>query len=82
MKPPNRAAKAAARGAKPRESRSPDTPPMEKVADVLGRGLSYPFPLRADVTITIIDIPRDLRAAEVDRIAQFLKALAIGDHEP
>jgi len=49
------------------------------IADVLGRGLSYPFPLRADVTITISNIPRDLRATEVDRIAQFLKALALGD---
>jgi len=46
---------------------------------VLDGGLSYPFPLRADVTITISNIPRDLRAPEVDRIAQFLKALAIGD---
>lgn len=51
------------------------------VAETIGRGLSYPFPLRSDVTITISNIPRDLRAAEVDRIAQFLKALAIGDHK-
>lgn len=55
------------------------SPHSTEVADVLGRGLSYPFPLRADVTITISNIPRDLRAAEVDRIAQFLKALALGD---
>lgn len=48
---------------------------------VLDRGLSYPFPLRADVTITISNIPRDLRASEVDRIAQFLKALALGDQK-
>ncbi len=46
---------------------------------VLDGGLSYPFPLRADVTITISNIPRDLRPTEVDRIAQFLKALALGD---
>lgn len=61
------------------EPSSAATPHAPGVADVLGRGLSYPFPLRADVTITISNIPRDLRATEVDRIAQFLKALALGD---
>lgn len=61
------------------EPHTSTTPHSTGVADVLGRGLSYPFPLRAEVTITISNIPRDLRAAEVDRIAQFLKALALGD---
>ena len=42
---------------------------------IFNRSLSYPFPLRPDVTITICDVPRDLRAVEVDLIAQFLKAL-------
>ncbi|MCE2925478.1 MAG: hypothetical protein LW822_08505 [Phycisphaeraceae bacterium] len=59
---------------------APRTESTEEVADAIGRGLSYPFPLRANMTITISNIPRDLRATEVDRIAQFLKALAIGDH--
>jgi len=44
------------------------------------QGLSYPFPLRSDVTILISNIPRDLRVAEVDRVSQFLKALALGDN--
>ena len=76
---------ATSNGKPPKRHKAPGTatPPAasENVAEVLGRGLSYPFPLRADVTITISNIPRDLRATEVDRIAQFLKALAIGDHK-
>jgi hypothetical protein len=75
------AKKPAPKHEKPHESRGPETAPRDEVAEALGRGLSYPFPLRADVTITISDIPRDLRATEVDRIAQFLKALALGDQK-
>lgn len=70
-----------AKGEKAHDAHTPPAQRNEDVADALGRGLSYPFPLRADVTITISNIPRDLRATEVDRIAQFLKALAIGDHK-
>lgn len=56
-------------------------PRKKAVANVLLRDLSYPFPLRADKTITISDIPRDLRAAEVDLIARFLKTL-VQDNKP
>ena len=38
--------------------------------------LTIPFPLRADVTINIAGIPRDLTSAECERIAAFLRPLA------
>jgi len=39
--------------------------------------LTIPFPLRADVTINIAGIPRDLTVKEAERIAAFLKPLAV-----
>jgi len=37
--------------------------------------MSYPFPLRKDITISISGIPRDLRQSEVNRLSAFLSAL-------
>ena len=39
-------------------------------------GFTYPFPLRSDHTIMISNVPRDLKTAEVDRLAAFLRSLA------
>lgn len=38
--------------------------------------LSYPFPLRPDIVITINNLPRDLKVAECERVAAFLRSLA------
>jgi len=39
--------------------------------------LTIPFPLRDDVTVEIVGIPRDLTTKEAERIAAFLRPLAI-----
>ena len=39
--------------------------------------LSYPFPLRDDVTVVIENVPRDLCDSEVDALARFLRTLVV-----
>jgi hypothetical protein len=56
------------RSAGPSNSPTPATSPL---AD----GLAYPFPLRAEVNVMLSNIPRDLKLAEAERIAAFLKSL-------
>lgn len=41
-----------------------------------GGALTYPFPLRENITISITGLPRDLKVAEAERIAAFLKSLS------
>lgn len=53
----------------------------ESVPDQISSGLSYPYPLRADLTIMISNLPRDLRLAEAERLAAFLRSLA-EDYKP
>jgi hypothetical protein len=43
--------------------------------------LSYPFPLRPELTIKISNLPRDLKISEVERISAFLRSLA-EDYSP
>lgn len=38
--------------------------------------LTYPFPIRDDLTITISNIPRDFKIEEAKRLAAFLETLA------
>lgn len=45
------------------------------------RGLTFPFPLRPNVIISIGNIPPDLSVSECERIASFLKAVAVDRHE-
>lgn len=48
-------------------------------APAFSRGLSYPFPLRNDVIVTIGNVPRDLTKSEATRLSAFLVALAVDD---
>lgn len=43
--------------------------------------LSFPFPMREDLTITISNIPRDLKISEARRLSAFLETLAV-DFKP
>lgn len=43
--------------------------------------LTLPFPIRDDLTITISNIPRDLKIGEAKRLAAFLETLAV-DFKP
>lgn len=43
--------------------------------------LNYPFPLRNGIVVTISNLPRDLKLAEADRLAAFVRTLA-EDYKP
>ena len=45
------------------------------------RTITLPFPIRDDLTITISNIPRDLKVVEAQRLAAFLETLSI-DFKP
>lgn len=39
--------------------------------------LSFPYPIREDVTVTISNVPRDLNKVEAKRLAVFIEAIAV-----
>lgn len=45
------------------------------------RPLSYPFPLRPDLTIEIANLPRDLTAEECAKICAFIRTLIVPSKE-
>lgn len=58
--------------------------PPEHSSPTMGsvtRTITLPFPIREDLTITISNIPRDLKVAEAKRLAAFLETLSI-DFKP
>ena len=54
--------------------------PVTQGVSTSSDGLSYPFPLRADLTVMLSNIPRDLKMGEAERLAAFLRALAEDFH--
>ena len=41
--------------------------------------LNLPFPVRGDLTITVLNVPRDLKKNEARRLGAFLEAFAVDD---
>jgi hypothetical protein len=67
-------------GGKGKESSPPDDLPLPNThaappAHATG-GYSSSFPIRADWVVTVTNIPSDLRAAEAERLAKFVRMLA------
>lgn len=58
-----------------RSASSAGVAPIQPLQPPAARLLTYPFPLRSDLTVTISNVPRDLKSAEAERIGAFLKAL-------
>lgn len=56
------------------------TPPPTKETKCTAvpvNALAYPFPIRPGVTVSLLNIPADMTKAEAERIAAFIKALAV-----
>jgi len=73
----NRANGSRARRAKPKEEASRQghpSPPQDE------RLISYPFPVRPSLTATL-QLPRDLRRSEAERMKQFLDTIAFDDSD-
>jgi hypothetical protein len=60
---------------------TPDSGFAPAPTPILPQGLSYPFPLRPDVTLLVSNVPRDFKLTEAERVAAFLRSLS-EDYKP
>jgi hypothetical protein len=59
------------------ESRPPQLPEPIPGFDATGRGYQSAFPIRPGTVVTLSNIPGDLTSDEAERLAQFVKMLAV-----
>jgi hypothetical protein len=58
----------------------PNAPELAAVAASENEFVAYPFPLRNDLTVTLL-LPKDLRKSEAQRLGEFVGAIALPDEE-